>query len=471
MLYIMAQNRILVVDDEEIVRRSIHACLEEDGRDVVAVDDGYQAIEKIKDEEWDLALVDLKMPGIDGIEVLKTVGKLKPHIPVIIITAYATVENAVEAMKAGAVDYIVKPFTPDELRIRVSKALEKKRIDAENVLLKQELGERYQFDNIIGTSKVMQEIFRLVEKIAPTDSTILIRGDSGTGKELIARAIHHHSLRKDRKFIAVDCGALPETLLESELVGHVKGSFTGATMTKRGLLEVADGGTFFLDEVGDLSMGIQSKLLRVLQEKEFRQVGGVKNIKVDIRLVAATNQNLEIMIKEQQFRDDLFYRLNIVPLVIPPLAKRREDIPLLVQHFLEKYKRKCEKSVVNISSAALQNLVEYEWPGNVRELENLIERMVIMSESDTIDIQCLPAYIQGKRVCFHIATPRTNEELKLHKRQIRSQAVEKIEKAFLLDALKRNEWNITKAAQEVGMRRQNFQALMRKYAIKQGQNS
>lgn len=467
MLYTMEQNRILIVDDEEIVRRSISACLEQAGRDVVAVEDGHTALEKIKEEEWDLALVDLKMPGIDGIEVLKTVGKLKPRIPVIIITAYATVENAVEAMKAGAFDYIVKPFTPDELRIRVSKALEKKRLVAENVLLKQELGERYQFANIIGKSAAMQEVFKLIEKVAPTDSTILIRGDSGTGKELIARAIHHHSLRKERKFIAVDCGALPETLLESELFGHVKGSFTGATMTKRGLLEVADGGTFFLDEIGDLSMGIQAKLLRFLQEKEFRPVGGVKNITVDVRLIAATNKDLEKMIQEQQFREDLYYRLNIVPIGLPSLSERKEDIPLLIQHFFTKYNKKRKKNIERVAPAAMRYLVDYEWPGNVRELENIVERVAIMSEDRVIDVKHLPTDMQGAKVVSDISVPKTNDELKKAKKQVRTEAVAEIERAFIISALKRNDWNVSRAAQDVGMKRQNLQALVRKYKIKQ----
>ncbi len=463
----MVQSRILVVDDEEIVRQSICACLEQADRDVVAVKDGHTAIEKIREEEWDVALVDLRMPGIDGIEVLKTTGKLKPHIAVIIITAYATVENAVEAMKAGAVDYIVKPVTPDELRIRVDKALEKKMLIAENVLLKQELGERYRFDNIIGKSAVMQEVFQLIEKVAPTDSTILIRGDSGTGKELIARAIHHHSLRKDKKFIAVDCGALPETLLESELFGHIKGSFTGATMTKRGLLEVADGGTFFLDEVGDLSTGIQSKLLRFLQEKEFRPVGGVKNITVDVRLIAATNKDLEKMIKEQQFREDLYYRLNIVPIRLPSLSERKEDIPLLVQHFLAKYNKKQKKNVEYVSPDALQCLIDNEWSGNVRELENIVERMVIMCEERTIDMRHLPPDMLRVKVVPGISVPRTNAELKELKKKVRASAVARVERAFLIDALTRNDWNVSRTARDVRMKRQNLQALMKKYSIKQ----
>jgi len=462
----MEKGRILIVDDEEIVRTSISDCLKKDGYEIVSVEDGYKALEKVNDEDWDLALVDLKMPGIDGLQVLRKINAVNPRIAVIIITAYATVESAVAAMKEGAVDYIMKPFTADELHIRIDKALEKSRLVTENIYLRQELTDKYKFSNIISKSKAMQEVFNLIEKVAPTDSTILIRGESGTGKELIARAIHHNSLRKDGKFIAVDCGALPETLLESELFGHVKGSFTGAIVTKRGLLEVANGGTFFLDEIGDLSAGIQSKLLRVFQEKEFRQVGGIKNIKVDVRLIAATNKDLEKMIKEGKFRDDLFYRLNIVPIYIPPLKERKEDIPLLVHYFLEIYNKKRSKNIKGVSPEAMNLLMEFDWPGNIRELENIIERLAIMCDSEIIEAEQLPIHIRGKRVCFNITTPKTNEELKKIKKQIRANAVENVEKAFLIDALKRNDWNISKAARDVGVKRQNFQALMRKYNIK-----
>lgn len=459
-------ERILVVDDEEIVRTSISDCLTKDGYDIVAVEDGHKAIEQIKGGDWDLALVDLRMPGIDGFKVLKKISEISPNVPVIIITAYATVESAVTAMKEGAADYLMKPFTADELRIRVEKVLEKRRLATENIYLRQELADKYKFSNILGKSKAMREIFRLIEKVAPTDSTILIQGPSGTGKELIARAIHHNSLRKDKKFIAVDCGALPETLLESELFGHVKGSFTGAIVTKRGLLEVANRGTFFLDEVGDLSMGIQSKLLRTLQEKEFRQVGGIKNIKVDVRLIAATNKDLEKMIEQGKFREDLFYRLNVVPIQLPLLKDRKEDVPLLVHHFLEIYNAKANKKIKGISPEAMNLLMEYDWPGNVRELENIVERLIIMSDNKIIEADQLSLHIQGKRVCFNITTPQTNEELKKIKKQIRTAAVENIEKAFLTNALERNDWNISKTAREVGMKRQNFQSLMRKYNIK-----
>ncbi len=461
----MDKARILIVDDDKAIRESLSRLLTDKGYEAFAVEDGYQAIEMVRQKEWDLAMVDLKMPGIDGFEVLSKLSQISPRTSVIVITGYATVESAVKAIRQGAVDYVAKPFTFEELLIRVEKALESMRLLAENIYLRQELSERYAFSNILGKSGAMQEIFRLIEKVAPTDSTVLIRGESGTGKELIARALHYHSLRKKEKFITVDCGALPETLLESELFGHVKGSFTGAIVTKRGLLEVANGGTFFLDEVGDLSVGIQSKLLRVLQEKEFRQVGGIKSIKVDVRLIAATNKNIEKMIDNGSFREDLFYRINVVPIHLPSLRERKEDIPLLVHHFLEVYNKKKSKQIKGVSAEAMNLLMDFEWPGNVRELEHIIERLVIMSEGDIIESEQLPIQVVGKRVCFNITTPKTNEELKKLRKQLREKAIENIEHAFVIDALKRNEWNVSKAARDVGMKRQNLQAMMRKYNI------
>lgn len=459
------KKKVLVVDDEPIICRTCFKILNDIGYDVKTLLNGSEVLPVIEKEMVDVVLLDLKMPGNDGMEILKEARQVNPDIVVIIITGYATVNSAVEAMKLGAYDYISKPFTADELCIRVEKALEKRHLVSENIYLRQELSDKYNFGNIIGKSKAMQEVFRSIQKVAPTDSTILIRGQSGTGKELIARAIHHNSLRSDKKFIAVDCGALPETLLESELFGHVKGSFTGAIVTKPGLLEVANGGTFFLDEVGDLSLGIQSKLLRVLQEKEFRPVGGIKNIKVDVRLIAATNKNLEKMIEEGKFREDLFYRLNIVPINLPLLKDKKEDIPLLTQHFLKTASQKQNKKIRGLEPAAMSFLMEYDWPGNVRELENVIERLVIMTDSKIIRSGHLPLNIRGKKVCIDINTPHTNAELKKIKKELRSEAVENIEKAFLIDALNRNDWNISKAARNIGMKRQNFQSLMRKYKI------
>ncbi|MBE0478636.1 sigma-54-dependent Fis family transcriptional regulator, partial [Candidatus Aerophobetes bacterium] len=314
-------------------------------------------------------------------------------------------------------------------------------------------------------SKKMQEIYQVMEKVAPTDSTVLIQGESGTGKELVARAIHYSSPRKDKPFMSLDCGALSETLLESELFGHIKGSFTDAIVTKPGLFEIANGGTFFLDEVSNITLSTQAKLLRVLQEREFKPVGGTKWEKVDIRIVAATNKDLKKLIKEGKFRDDLFYRLNIVPIYLPPLSERREDIPFLASHFLEKHNKERNRSIKGISSSAMQLLINYSWPGNVRELENLIERLVVMSEEDTIKSEHLPLSIRGEEQILDVQIPRNWEEIKKIKKELKRKILVRVEKKFILETLKRNQFNVTKSAKDVGMQRQNFQALMRKYNI------
>jgi len=370
-------------------------------------------------------------------------------------------------MKLGAFDYIPKPFTPDEVSIIVKKAIEKKSLLLENIYLRQELQEKYGFHNIVGKSKKMQEIYRVVAKVAGTDSTVLIYGQSGTGKELVARAIHFNSPRRERQFVPVDCAVLSENLLESELFGHVRGSFTGAVTTKPGLFEVADGGTVFLDEVGNISLAIQAKLLRVLQEREFTPVGGTKAKKVDIRLIAATNKDLEKMIREETFREDLYYRLNIVPIYLPTLKERQEDIPLLAVHFLKKYAEEMGKTIKGFTPEAMEKLMKYPWPGNVRELENVIERTVVMIDEEMVRVdQLILPDQKEKEVLIERHIPMTSEELKDIKKQLREKAVEEVERAFLLSALERHDWNVTRAAEEVGMLRPNFQALMRKYNLR-----
>jgi DNA-binding NtrC family response regulator len=463
--------RILVVDDEMIVCESCKRILEEEGYDVEAALSGKEAFEKMKENPFDIVITDLKMPGIDGMEVLRTFHKEYPDVFIIMITGFSTVETAVEAMKLGAFDYIPKPFTPDEVTIVVKKALEKKNLMMENIYLRQELQEKYGFHNIVGKSKKMQEIYRIIAKVASTDSTVLIYGQSGTGKELIARAIHFNSPRREKQFVPVDCAVLSENLLESELFGHVRGSFTGAVTTKPGLFEVADGGTVFLDEVGNISLSIQAKLLRVLQEREFTPVGGTKAKKVDIRLIAATNRDLEKMIKEEIFREDLYYRLNIVPISLPSLKERQEDIPILAVHFLKKYAEEMGKVIKGFTPEAMEKLMKYPWPGNVRELENVIERTVVMIEEDMVRVELLflPSQQEKENIGDHI--PLTSEELKEIKKQVREKAVEEIEKAFVLSALERHHWNVTRAAEEVGMLRPNFQALMRKYNLRAREES
>jgi len=458
--------RILVVDDEMIVCESCQRILEEEGLEVEIALNGLEAIKKMKEHPFDIVITDLKMPGMDGMELLKTFRREYPDTTVIMITGFSTVETAVEAMKLGAFDYIPKPFTPDEVSIVVKKAIEQKNLMMENLYLRQELQEKYGFHNIVGKSKKMQEIYKIIAKVAPTDSTVLINGQSGTGKELIARAIHFNSPRRDKQFVTVDCAVLSENLLESELFGHVRGSFTGAVTTKPGLFEVANGGTVFLDEIGNISFSIQAKLLRVLQEREFTPVGGTKAKKVDIRLIAATNKDLEKMIKEETFREDLYYRLNIVPIHLPPLKERQEDIPILSMHFLKKYSDEMGKVIKGFTPEAMEKLIKYSWPGNVRELENLIQRTVVMIDEEMVRVDHLILPGQQERETLVSSIPMTSEELKEIKKQLREKAVEDVEKAFVINALDRNEWNVTRAAEEVGMLRPNFQALMRKYGLR-----
>lgn len=462
----MPQPTILVIDDEMIVCESCQRILEEEGYEVETAMSAKEAFEKMKAHPFDIVITDLKMPEIDGMEVLKTFRNEYPDTIVIMITGYSTVETAVEAMKLGAFDYIPKPFTPDEVSVVVKKAIEKKNLLLENIYLRQELQEKYGFHNIVGKSKKMQEIYRIIAKVAMTDSTVLIYGQSGTGKELIARAIHFNSARREKQFVPVDCAVLSENLLESELFGHIKGSFTGAITTKPGLFEVADGGTLFLDEVGNISLSIQAKLLRVLQEREFTPVGGTKAKKVDIRLIAATNKDLEKMIKEETFREDLYYRLNIVPIYLPPLRERQEDIPLLAIHFLKKYTDVMGKKIKGFTPEAMEKLMKYSWPGNVRELENVIERTVVMIEDEMVNVGHLILPGMQEKEISEKQIPMTSEELKEIKKHVREKAVEEIEKAFVLKALERHQWNVTKAAEEVGMLRPNFQALMRKYNLR-----
>jgi len=462
----VSNPRILVVDDEMIVCESCKRILEEEGYEVEIALSGKEAFEKMRAAPFDIVITDLKMPGVDGMEVLRTFRAEYPDVIVIMITGFSTVETAVEAMKLGAFDYIPKPFTPDEVSIVVKKAIEKKSLLLENIYLRQELQEKYGFHNIVGKSKKMQEIYRIIAKVAMTDSTVLIFGQSGTGKELIARAIHFNSPRRDKQFVPVDCAVLSENLLESELFGHIRGSFTGAVTTKPGLFEVADGGTVFLDEVGNISLAIQAKLLRVLQEREFTPVGGTKAKKVDIRLIAATNKDLEKMIKEETFREDLYYRLHIVPITLPSLKDRQEDIPLLAVHFLKKYAEEMGKTIRGFTPEAMEKLMRYPWPGNVRELENVVERTVVMMDEEMVRVEHLVLPDQQEKRELEERVPTTSEELKEIKKHIREKAVEEIERAFVLQALERNHWNVTRAAEEVGMLRPNFQALMRKYDLR-----
>ena len=458
---------ILVVDDESVIREGIRRILLQDGFQVETSSSGNLALERMQSADFDLVITDLKMPGMNGMEVLKAIRILQPDVPVVIITGYSTVETAVEAMKFGAFDYLAKPFTPEQILQLAESALKHRITQIEKAVRGDAPGKHPGFDLFVGESRQMERVYRRILQVAPTDSTVLITGESGTGKELLARAIHNHSARKDQPFLAVDCTSLAESLLESELFGHMKGSFTGAVQSKVGLFKVADGGTLFLDEISNISLTTQAKLLRVLQEREITPVGGNKPVPINIRLIAATNRNLREMCAKGEFREDLFFRLNIIPVDLPPLRERQNDIPLLTRFFLEKFARELGKEIRGLSPAAMEHLNQHAFPGNVRELENILERAVVLAEGPVIEIDNLELSSQqkddGAPFCQFI--PKTAEELKETKQKIREMAVMPVEKAFVLDALERNNWNVTRAAEEVGMQRPNFQALLKKQGI------
>ena len=388
-------SRILVVDDEVRVGKFLETVLKQEGWEVTLATGGEQALEELRTSAFDLVITDLVMPGVDGMQVLEAARTEDPDAFVIVITGYSTVESAVEAMKRGAFDYIPKPFKVEHIKLQCRKALEQHRILMENRALRHQLNvTTVRFGRMIGESPAMQGVYRLISRVAPTDSTVLVRGESGTGKELVARAIHYHSQRRDRALVTVNCAALPETLLESELFGHARGAFTGAATAKRGLLEEADGGTFFLDEIGDISLGLQAKLLRVLEEGEFLRLGETRPRKVDVRIIAATNRDLEKAKESGAFRPDLYYRLNVVTIMLPPLRDREGDIPLLASHFLQRHAQRTGRPLRGFSAQAMQHLCAYSWPGNVRELENVVERAVILAEGPLIEVHDLPKEMQ-----------------------------------------------------------------------------
>jgi len=457
--------RILVVDDEEIVIRSCLRILGDRDYVVETVQDGLEALRKIEENQYDVIILDIMMPKIDGLEVLQRVKETHPDIDVIMVTGLSQIDTAVRAMKLGAFDYLPKPFDPDELKLVVHRALERRQLLQENINLKSEISSKYRFENIIGSSPQMQSVYRLVAKCAPTSSTILLTGESGTGKELIAHAIHYNSLRKDKPFVPVDCNSLSENLLESEMFGHIKGSFTGAVANKRGMFEIADNGTLFLDEIGNISLSTQAKLLRVIQEREFKAVGDTRTQGANFRLITATNKDLKAMVAEGTFREDLFYRVNIFPIQVPPLRERKDDIPALAFHFLRVFSDELGKKVKEFSEGAMSVLVNYGWPGNVRELENTIHRAVILA-TDKVIRQAHLINIVDMVPQLDLEVPRTSDELKRIKKAAREKSVEGIERLFVLEALKRNAWNVTKSAEETGMQRANFQALMKKYGIR-----
>jgi DNA-binding NtrC family response regulator len=464
----MEPRRLLIVDDEAVIRDGLKRIFERESFRVESCSSGFHAIEIMQQREFDLIITDLTMPGMSGMEVLKSVRTLQPEIPVILITGYASIDTAVEAIKNGAADYVSKPFAPELLLEKVRHALQQQKPPQEDTSLKEEISQHHGFHQFIGESKEMQKVYHRIIRVAATNSTVLITGESGTGKELAARAIHDNSPRKEKPFVAVDCSSLAETLLESELFGHVKGSFTGAVQTKTGLFKIADGGTLFLDEVSNISMSTQAKLLRTLQERKITPIGGTQLVPIDIHLVAATNKNLKVMSHEGTFREDLFFRLNIIPIELPPLRDRKQDIPILIRHFLKKYTEEVGKEIRGVAPDVMAFLENYAYPGNVRELENMIERAVVLAEGDTIrneDLELWDSTETPSQCTLIDRIPLNVEELKEMKRHIRDHALSALEGVFVRNALDRNGWNVTRAAEETGILRPNFQGMMKKLGI------
>ncbi len=454
----MDKFRAIVVDDEPSVCEAVKAILETEGIEVTATTDSQSAVAPIRQNGYDLIISDLKMPKMSGLELFDAVKDGAPDSIFMIITAFGTIPSAVDAIKKGIYDYIPKPFTPDEVRIPVRRALEKRRLERENILLRSQIETRYSFRNIIGNSPEIVETFRVMRHAASSESNVLVTGESGTGKELVARAIHSNSVRVRRRFVTVNCGAIPDGLIESELFGHVKGSFTGAVADKKGLVEEADKGTLFLDEIGELSPPLQVKLLRVLQEGEFTRIGDTLPHHVNVRVVAATNKDLKKAIADKLFREDLFYRLNVIPIELPPLRKRHEDIPLLVNHFIEKHKDKAaDKKITGISKDALQALLSYHFPGNVRELENAIEYAIAFTAGPVIQKDDLPKYILEERKLGQEAQKIPLMPLKDAKGQF--------EKSLIIAALVESGGNISEAARLLNVHRQNLQQKIRLLGI------
>lgn len=456
----MKEGAILVVDDEKGQREILKTILANQGYEVSTSPNGMEALKSFKETPFDVVLTDLKMPGWDGLELLRNILKEKTPVSVLIMTAHGTINSAVEAMKLGAFDYLVKPFEMDELLVVAKKAIEKTNLLKENTFLREQLEERFSIDGIIGKSGMMREVFKILKKVCATNSTVLIYGESGTGKELMAKAIHYNSPRRDKPFMAVNCAAIPETLLESELFGYEKGAFTGANARKIGLFEAAGGGTLFLDEIAELPFALQTKLLRVLQEREMRRLGSKDNIKIDVRIIAATNKRLEDEIKKGRFREDIFYRLNVLALKLPALRDRPEDIPLLLDHFIKKYTGALNKKITGVAKDAMEILLQHNWPGNIRQLESTIERAILLADDgEDIDAKLLPAEItrqtfQGSRLDFDIPYGGIS--------------FEELEKELIIKAMEKTGFVIAKAAQLLGMSYKTLQYRLNKFGVQKG---
>jgi DNA-binding NtrC family response regulator len=450
-------GRILVIDDEEVVREIFQRLLKSSGYRAETCLSGEEGLKLARDRDYDAVILDVMMPGLGGLGTLQEIRKFDPDIPVIMVTAYASLENAIECMKQGAFDYITKPFKNEAVLLAVEKAIKQRSLVAENKQLKSRLKEIYGFPNIVGHSDEMRKVFDLVAQVAPSRSTILITGESGTGKELIAKAIHYDSPRSGRPFTVVNSGSLPPDLLESNLFGHMKGSFTGAIATKKGLFEVADGGSIFFDEIGNINLDTQGKLLRVIQEKEFMRVGGVETIHVDVRILAATNSDLLTAVREGRFREDLFYRLNVISIHMPPLRDRLEDIPQLADHFIQKYCRENEKPPLHLTPDVLNALMDYSWPGNVRELENVIERAVVLSRGDSIAVDLLPDTIREHAV-LDLSGDNNNLPFK--------EKVDHYRKVLILDALQKASGVQKEAAKILRIKPTTLNEMMKRYSIR-----
>ena len=449
--------KLLVVEDEKAQREMLEGFLLNQGFSVLSVDEGKRAVEAVHRESFDLVFLDFKMPHMDGLQTLREMKKLNPELAVVMMTAYGTIETAVESIKEGATDYLTTPIDLDELLLIIEKVAEKILLQRENRELKERLRERYQFDQIIYASGKMEEVLNLTGRVAKSEATVLIRGESGTGKELIANGIHYASSRANRSLIKVNCTALPENLLESELFGHERGAFTGAIQRRIGRFEQAHGGSVFLDEIGDLSPSLQMKLLRVLQEKEFERLGSNQTIKTDVRIIAATNRDLEEALRKKTFREDLYYRLNVVAIFLPPLRERREDIPPLIDHFLRKYSKKNRRAVPKVSKEARDLLLQYDYPGNVRELENIMERSMVVSRGDTVTMRDLPFQVREEA-----------KEAKLHleaEGKPLNTMLSQIERDLIMKALERHGGVQTKAAQSLGINERVLRYKMQKYGL------
>jgi DNA-binding NtrC family response regulator len=454
----MSKGTILVVDDESEIREGLELLLTSEGYGVSSADTGESGLGKLEERPYDLLLLDVSLPDRNGIELLREIRLRDPHLPIVLITAYGSIEMARAAFKSGAMDYITKPWSNDELLAQVAQAVESRKLREENVQLKRALKQRFNFPNIIGKSEKMQTLLDLVAQVAPSRSTVLISGESGTGKELIAKAIHSGSPRADKAFVPVNTGSIPVDLLESQLFGHVKGAFTSAVASKKGLFEVADQGTIFFDEIATISPETQAKLLRVIQEREFMRLGGTEQLKVDVRIVAASNIELQTLVREGRFREDLFHRLNVIHLQLPPLRDRREDIPMLLTHFMERYCQENTKPTRTFTPGALKLMMDYDWPGNVRELENVVERAVVLSTSDRVDVDLLPESIRSKEIVRGVRLQLSEFMPPLpgepgarasadHSHPSLFQIMDEIERRIIVDMLERTNWNQTEAAE------------------------